>query len=126
MAVNILHNIERNIDPSQQADLGITTPSSFIERFCSRLSFNAELIMLSKFVAKKVEQQNLIIDNIPHAIAAGIVYFISQNCGLNIGKQDIKSICGVSEVTINKCFKKLEIKKEMLLPRQIIEKYKVI
>jgi transcription initiation factor TFIIB len=125
MAVNILHNIERNIDPSQQADLGITTPSSFIDRYCSRLSFNTELTMLSKFVAKKIEQQNMITDNIPHAIAAGIVYFISQNCGLNIGKHDIKSICGVSEVTINKCFKKLESKKNMFLPPQILAKYKL-
>lgn len=124
MAVNILHNIERNVDPSQQADLGITTPSSFIDRYCSRLSFNAELTMLSKFVARKVEQQNMITDNIPHAIAAGIVYFISQNCGLDIGKHDIKSICGVSEVTINKCFKKLESKKTMFLPPQILAKYR--
>lgn len=123
MAVNILHNIERNVDPSQQADLGITTPSSFIERYCSRLNFNQELIMVSNFVAKKVEQNNLITDNIPHAVAAGIVYFISQNCGLNISKQDIKSICGVSEVTINKCFKKLESKKNELIPRQIMNKY---
>ncbi len=124
MAVNILHNIERNVDPSQQTNLAITTPSSFIERYCSRLNFNQELIMLSIFVAKKVERNNLIADNIPHAIAAGIVYFISQNCGLNITKPDIKSICGVSEVTINKCFKKLESKKLELLPPRIITKYR--
>jgi len=123
MAVNILHNIERNIEPSLQTDLCFTLPSSFIERYCSRLNFNQELTMLSKFVANKIEKNNIITDNIPHAIAAGIVYFVAQNCQMNITKQEIKTVCGVSEVTINKCFKKLEILRETLLPSAILKKY---
>lgn len=123
MAVNILHNIERNVEPSQQIDLGATTPSSFVDRFCSRLNMNNELTLLSKFIAKKVESQNIILDNTPHSIAAGIIYFISQNCNLNISKNDIKQICGVSEVTINKCFKKLENIKAGLIPTCILDKY---
>jgi len=123
MAVNILHNIERNIEPSQQTDLCTTTPSSFIDRFCSKLNINNELTMLSKFIANKLENQNIISDNTPHAIAAGIIYFISQNCNLNISKMDIKQICGVSEVTINKCFKKMENIKTNLIPKCILDKY---
>jgi transcription initiation factor TFIIB len=123
MAVNILHNIERNIEPSKQTDLCITLPSSFIERYCSKLNFNQELTMLSKFVANKIEKNNIITDNIPHAIAAGIVYFVALNCQLNITKQDIKTVCGVSEVTINKCFKKLELLRDTLLPSAILNKY---
>jgi transcription initiation factor TFIIB len=123
MAVNILHNIERNVEPSQQTDLCTTTPSLFIERFCSKLNINNELTMLSKFIAKKLENQNIISDNTPHAIAAGIVYFVSQNCNLNINKMDIKQICGVSEVTINKCFKKMENIKTNLIPKCILDKY---
>ena len=123
MAVNILHNIERNIEPSNKADLCVTLPSLFIERYCSRLNFNQELTMLSKFIANKIEKNDLITDNIPHAIAAGIIYFIAYNCQLNISKQDIKMICGVSEVTINKCFKKLEMNKDNFLPKAIIDKY---
>jgi len=123
MAVKILHNIERNYDPSLQNDLVSTKPIAFIERFCSRLNINGELTMLSKFVAKKVEDQCIINNNTPHAIAAGIMFFISHNCQLNISKIDIKAICGVSEVTINKCFKKLELMKEQLIPVCILEKY---
>lgn len=123
MAVNILHNIERNVEPSQQTDLCTTTPSSFIDRFCSKLNINNELTMLSKFIASKLENQNIISDNTPHAIAAGIVYFVSQNCNLNINKMDIKQICGVSEVTINKCFKKMENIKTNLIPKCILDKY---
>jgi len=123
MAVNILHNIERNLEPSKQAELCVTLPSLFIERYCSKLNFNKELTMLAKFIANKVEKNNLITDNIPHAIAAGIVYFISYNCNLNVSKQDIKVICGVSEVTINKCFKKLETNRDNFLPKAILDKY---
>ena len=126
MAVNILHNIERNLEPENQTQLGITLPSSFIERYCSRLNFTSELTMLSKFITKKVEQRNMISDNIPHAIAAGIIYFVAYNCGINITKQNIKTICGVSEVTINKCFKKLELNKEKLFPVVIQNKYNII
>lgn len=123
MAVKILHNIERNFEPSQQTELCSTRPSAFIERYCSKLNINGELIMLSKFIAQKVEENSIINNNTPHAIAAGIVFFISQNCNLNISKLDIKSICGVSEVTINKCYKKLELIRENLIPLCILDKY---
>ena len=123
MAVNILHNIERSINPEQQTELCNTTPSSFIERYCSKLNINHELIMLSKFIATKIEDKSIITDNTPHAIAAGIVYFISQACALNISKTDIKVICGVSEVTINKCYKKMETIREILIPGCILSKY---
>jgi transcription initiation factor TFIIB len=122
-AVNILHNIERGVESSQQTNLQTTTPSSFIERYCSRLNMNPELIMLSKFIAKKLEQHNSITDNTPHAIAAGIIYFISFNCNLNISKNNIKQISGVSDVTINKCFKKMELLKDNLIPKCILDKY---
>lgn len=123
MAVNILQNIERNIEPAQKTDLCATLPSSFIERYCSRLNFNSEMTMLSKFVANKIENNNTITDNIPHAIAAGIVYFISQICQMNISKQEVKVVCGVSEVTINKCYKKLDAIRENLIPSSILVKY---
>ena len=123
MAVNILHNIERDVDISQQTELQMTTPSSFIERYCSKLNMNTELTMLCKFIANKLEQNNIITDNTPHAIAAGIVYFISFYCNLNISKTNVKVISGVSDVTINKCFKKMDAIRDTLLPQCIINKY---
>jgi transcription initiation factor TFIIB len=123
MAVNILQNIERGTESSQQADLHMTTPSSFIERYCSKLNMNPELTMLCKFIANKLEKNNYITDNTPHAIAAGIVYFISYHCNLNYSKNNIKQISGVSDVTINKCFKKMDNIKEMIIPKCILEKY---
>ena len=124
MAVNIMCNIGRNGGSGSQAsELCTTTPSSFIERYCSRLNMNQELTTLSKFIAQRIEKQGCINDNTPHSIAAGIVYFIAQTCNLAISKTDVKKVCGVSEVTINKCFKKMECMREKLIPPCIIVKY---
>lgn len=123
MAVNILNNIDRSKEENEQSDLSTTKPIAFIERYCSRLSINEELTRLSTFICKKLEQQNIIKDNAPHSIAAGIVYFIGQICNLNISKIEVKNICGVSEVTINKCYKKLDSIKEQLVPSVILQKY---
>jgi transcription initiation factor TFIIB len=126
MAVNIMSNIKRNTGSSTEGqDLCSTTPSSFIERYCSRLNMNTELTTLSKFIAQKIERDASINNNTPHSIAAGIVYFIGQTCNLPISKTDVKQVCGVSEVTINKCYKKLEVLREKLVPSCIIEKYAV-
>lgn len=123
MAVQILHNIERNLDPSEQTELCKTTPSSFVERFASRLQVPPKLIMLSKFIADKVEKQNIIDDNTPHSIASGIIYFISENCHLQITKQQIEIISGVSGVTIGKCHKKLQLLVDKLIPLVILAEY---
>lgn len=123
MAVNILNNIERNLMPSQQSNLISTKPIDFIQRFCSKLNINAELTNFASFICKIVEKDNIINDNAPNSIAAGIIYFISKVCSLNISKLDVKTICGVSEVTINKCYKKLESLQDTLVPSVIINKY---
>ena len=123
-AVNILQNVERSYDPSRQTMLATTKPSAFIDRFCSKLNINAELTMLAKFIANKVNEQSIANDNTPHSIAAGIIFFVAQTSHLNISKTDIKNVCGVSEVTINKCFKKMENIKDKLIPACILDKYR--
>ena len=87
------------------------------------MGINRELSLLSKFIATKIEQKAIITDNIPNAIAAGIIYFVSQVCGLNISKKEIHLKCNVSEVTINKCFKKMDSIRNDLIPQCILDKY---
>ena len=125
VAVNILNNIERNLPNTndQTNELCNMTSGLFIERYCSKLNINQELIMLAKFISNKLESGNIITDNTPHSIAAGIIYFVSQTCNLNISKSDIRQVCGVSEVTINKCFKKMENIKSQLIPQCLLDKY---
>tara|TARA_B100000035_G_scaffold224014_1_gene192489 strand:+ start:229 stop:1362 length:1134 start_codon:yes stop_codon:yes gene_type:complete len=122
--MTIMNEIEHN-DNEEKIVLNKTTPIAFIERYCSKLNINSELTKLCKFIALKIEKQNLIPENTPHSIAAGIIYFISQLCNLNISKNLINNISKISEVTINKCFKKLEYYKFELIPKVILEKYNI-
>jgi transcription initiation factor TFIIB len=82
-----------------------------------------ELSLLSKFIAEKLENDHIISDNTPQSSAAGITFFVASVCGLNITKSDIKLVCGVSEVTVNKCFRKLMTIKDRIIPNCIINKY---
>ncbi len=124
-ALSIINDIDFNQKENEVLILNQSTPVTFIERFCSRLGINKELTNLSKFIAHKITNINLIPENTPHSIAGGIIYFISQNCKLNISKNEINSISKISEVTINKCYKKIEEYKYELLPKKIIEKYRI-
>jgi transcription initiation factor TFIIIB Brf1 subunit/transcription initiation factor TFIIB len=65
----------------------------------------------------------MIPENTPHSIAAGIVYFVGQLCKLNLSKRDVNKVSEISEVTINKCYKKLENIQDKLVPKAIIDKY---
>ncbi len=123
MAVNILNNIERGRKSDAQTDLCLTKPSDFVERYCSKLGMQQELILVSKFVCDKVEKGTVKCNNTPNSIAAGVIFLVSQNCHLAISKSDIRNVCGVSEVTINKCYLKMEEHRDLLLPSVILEKY---
>ena len=61
-----------------------TTPLSFIERYCSRLNINGELTKLCKFIATRIQASNLIPENTPHSIAAGIVFFVAHQMGARL------------------------------------------
>ena len=103
-----------------------TKPESFINRYCSKLNMNPELTKLCLFISVKIDKNNWIAENTPHAIAAGIIYFISNLFRLNISKNDVHRISNISEVTINKCFKKLNDKQKELVPSIIIKKYGIV
>lgn len=123
-AISIINELENDLDNDNKMILNETTPIIFIERYCSKLSINNELTKLCKFIAKRIDDNNLIPENTPHSIAAGIVYFIGNMCNLNITKKAVSLISKISEVTINKCYKKLELLQNDLIPKVIIEKYK--
>jgi transcription initiation factor TFIIB len=114
-----------DINSNNKISLNSTTPLTFIQRYCSKLNINMELTKLCEFIAYKIIKNDLIPENTPHSIAGGIIYYISQICSLNISKLDITNISKISEVTINKCYKKIEQISDKLIPEMIIKKYKI-
>jgi transcription initiation factor TFIIIB Brf1 subunit/transcription initiation factor TFIIB len=100
-----------------------TTSTDFIERYCSKLTMGAEPTKLCQFISIKVERMSLMPENTPHSIAAGIVFFVVQLCGLTSTKRDVKRVSNISEVTISKCHKKIEKHTADLVPGAILNKY---
>ena len=122
-AVHLLNSIEKNTISNEKTHFCQTNPLDFIERYCSKLNMNDELTKVCEFVAVKLQENDLIPENTPHSVAAGIVYFVAQSCKLNISKNNVNKVSEISEVTINKCYKKLDKFKEQLIPGIILEKY---
>lgn len=120
LALDIMNNVNRNNGLLDSVGLCATMPSAFIDRYCSKLNINKEHTMLCKFIATKVERINLIPDNTPNSIAAGIIYFVCQLFNMSQSKHDIAVICKVSEVTISKCFRKLDSIKANLVPPSLM------
>lgn len=122
-AVSIINKMEQDMTNSEKTKFCKTRPIAFIERYCSRLNINQELTKLCQFIALRIEKNSMIPENTPHSVAAGIIYFIAQLCKLNVSKKDVNKISDISEVTINKCYKKLEGLCDKLVPKPIIDKY---
>ena len=117
-AVSILNKLDNS------SDHNITKPSDFIQRYSSKLNINGDITKLCEFVSHKVTELNIIPENTPHAVAAGIIYMISLLCNLNISKGDIMEKSGISEVTINKCYKKIVEYQDRIIPPVILSKFK--
>lgn len=124
-ALTLIEEMERNVQDNEKTALSQTKPETFIERYCSKLHMSDELTKLCRFIALRTEKNQYIPENTPHSIAAGIIFFVGVSCGVDISKQQVNNVTGVSEVTINKCFKKLDVLKSQLLPSAIVQKYDI-
>lgn len=79
----------------------------FIERFSHRLNLSEQDINDINDIVKQCKLFMIDKDNTPPAMAAGCIYLYIKHKELNISKKDISNISQISEVTINKCYKKI-------------------
>lgn len=86
----------------------------FIERFCYNLSITDKDMIIIKDISNICKSLNLIYDNTPPAMASGCIYLLLQLKNIDISKKLISENCNISEVTINKCYKKLLDNKEFM------------
>lgn len=89
-------------------------PKHFIARFCNKLKMDDEVTKRIIDICNISIDKNIISENTPPSIAAGCIFYFIKNNEISISKKDISEICKISEVTINKCTKKLEKNKHLL------------
>ena len=83
-------------------------PDHFIERFCNKLKLSEEDTHVILSICEKSIENNIISENTPPSIAAGCIFYYTKVKDMKISKKNVSSVCKISEVTINKCCKKLE------------------
>jgi len=96
------------VDINRINDTTTISMDDFIERFCSKLNLSKEDIINIKDISRLAQLHNLVNENTPPSMAAGCIFLYIKLCKLTIHKKHISDICKISEVTINKCYKKLE------------------
>lgn len=119
-ALSILNSLERDQDNESKSKFEKTSPEDFVDRYSSKLSMSPDLVRLASFIAMKVQSDNMIPENTPHAVAAGIVYFVAVLAQAAVSKRDVSAASDISEVTINKCFKKLTLLQSHLVPESVV------
>ncbi len=85
-------------------------PKDFIDRFCDKLNIDVKKI---EDICDLCLKNNIISQNTPQSIAAGCIYFHIKKNNLDITKKSLSDVCKISEVTINKCFKKIDEHKQL-------------
>ena len=88
--------------------------NDFIERFSHQLKLSENDIKNIFIISNKCEELGIINDNTPPSMAAGCIYLYIKKNKLDIYKNQISQVCKISEVTINKCYKKLESNEEII------------
>ena len=106
-------------------NLEATKAEDFIQRFSSKLSLTIEIRELCKYIVQKADELSIVSENTPPSIAAGSIYLCIVLCDLDITKKDLSTACGISQVTLTKCYKKLYTNRAHLLPKDIILKYNI-
>jgi len=96
-----------------------SNPLHYIGRYCSNLDLNNKVKYISEFVAIKAVGEGLVTSNTAPSIAAGSIYFVCQFLKIPISKKDIKKACLTSEVTVSKCYDKLNKCRNILIPLSI-------
>jgi transcription initiation factor TFIIB len=103
------------VDISRIHNTNTITMDDFIDRFCSKLNLSSEDVITIKHISYLCQVYNLVNDNTPPSMAAGCIFLYIKEAGLDINKKTIADVSKISEVTINKCFKKLETQSTRLL-----------
>jgi transcription initiation factor TFIIIB Brf1 subunit/transcription initiation factor TFIIB len=91
-----------------------TRASNYISKPLSRLPISRRKFLVLEEVAislaNHIECIDLCPENMPPSLAAGVVAIVIQKAGIvDIPMERIAVVCGVSEGTLQKCMKKLEV-----------------
>lgn len=96
---------EENKEDDNTAD--IQNSLKYLHRYCSKLDINDTIYRLCYKLLEYVETNKILEIHNPSSRIATCLYYISQKYNLDVSESNIIKECGVSGVTITKCYNKL-------------------
>jgi transcription initiation factor TFIIB len=104
---NVLTKGNTRFQSLLQMNVNSSNPDDYVARFASKLNMKYQDIQSCKKLAFKIDELEIVSENSPTSVAAGILYYYCMSNKIDINKKQIATTCEVSEVTITKCYKKL-------------------
>lgn len=87
--------------------ISTTTPNDHIERFCKKLKLKSDQIQQIKIMSNNITRLYLASNHQPSSIAAGAILMYSNLYGVDIQKKVISETFEISNVTIDKIYRKI-------------------
>jgi transcription initiation factor TFIIB len=84
-----------------------STPNDHIERFCQKLKLKKEQVQQIKIISNNITRLYLASNHQPTSIAAGAILVYSNIYEVDIQKKTISEIFEISNVTIDKIYRKI-------------------
>jgi len=98
-----------------QINVSSPEPIDFIAQYGNNLNMTIKDIDNCKKLVQFIEACEIMNDNSPTSSAAGILYYYTTVKNLGFTKKRFAKACNVSEVTIIKCFKIINVHNEYIL-----------
>jgi len=94
----------------------ISKPTQFIKRFCVALKIKNCYIIDATRIASNIEKLNLASEHNPISLAAASIFMMADMKGMKyITKRKLERTFGITDVTINKTYKKISKYKDILI-----------
>jgi transcription initiation factor TFIIIB Brf1 subunit/transcription initiation factor TFIIB len=103
-------------------DMKSSSPEHFVTRYCRLLKINKKYTEEALHLCANIRKLNIASEHTPLSVATGIIMLVVETNKLSITKREIAEEFDVSEVTINKTFKKLKPYREILTNDQYTER----
>jgi transcription initiation factor TFIIIB Brf1 subunit/transcription initiation factor TFIIB len=107
----------------EESSLKPSNAMDYLHRSCSKLELSEEIYQICKSLCSYTEDNDLLIKHIPVSRTAGCIYFTCIQLKIPLSFVDISQICDISDVTIKKCYQKINKFKDELIENTLLKKY---
>jgi transcription initiation factor TFIIIB Brf1 subunit/transcription initiation factor TFIIB len=117
-----IKNLRKLINSTFTSKSNLSLPSQFIKRYCNNLKILNCYAEEAVNVALNIEKLNIATEHNPYSLAAACILFVAENHKLkHVTRKRLAAEFDISDVTINKTYKKIEVYKDVIFDKNKTE-----